>query len=168
MKKTIVAILALMLTFALCTGALASTVVVTGDANARSNPSLNGYKLGVVTQGSWLTYRNVYSVDDRGVMWYGIIFDGVDAWISSRYSYVIYDDEDDEAFDDYPVVYVHRDSHVRNEPSLYGDSLTVARAGSVLRADGETRWDDRGVAWYYVCCNGYWGWISSRYTSAAG
>jgi len=168
MKKTAVAILALMLTLALCSGALASTVVVTGDANARSNPSLNGYKLGVVTQGSWLTYRNVYSVDDRGVMWYGIIFDGEEAWISSRYSYVIYDDEDEDAYDDYPVVYVHRDSHVRDEPSLYGDSLTVARAGSVLRADGESRWDERGVEWYYVCCNGYWGWISSRYTSAAG
>jgi len=65
-------------------------------------------------------------------------------------------------------VYVHRDSHVRDEPGLYGDSLTVARAGSVLRADGESRWDDRGVEWYFVCCNGYWGWISSRYTSAAG
>ncbi|MBQ3479363.1 MAG: SH3 domain-containing protein, partial [Clostridia bacterium] len=84
------------------------------------------------------------------------------------YSYVIYDDEEDDAYDDYPVVYVHRDSHVRDEPGLYGDSLTVARAGSVLRADGESRWDDRGVEWYYVCCNGYWGWISSRYTSAAG
>ena len=168
MKRTFVAILALMLTLVLCSGALASTVVVTGDANARSNPSLNGYKLGVVTQGSWLTYRNVYSVDDRGVMWYGIIFDGEEAWISSRYSYVVYDDEGDDTFDDYPVVYVHRDSHVRNEPGLYGDSLTVARAGSVLRADGESRWDDRGVEWYFVCCNGYWGWISSRYTSAAG
>ncbi len=168
MKKTIVTILALTLILALCSGALASTVVVTGDANARSNPSLNGYKLGVVTQGSWLSYRNVYSVDDRGVMWYGIIFDGVDAWISSRYSYVIYDDGEDEALDDFPVVFVHRDSHVRDEPSLYGDSLTVARAGSVLRADGESRWDNRGVEWYFVCCNGYWGWISSRYTSAAG
>ncbi|MBQ3479964.1 MAG: SH3 domain-containing protein, partial [Clostridia bacterium] len=131
MKRTVVAILALMMALALCSGALASTVVVTGDANARSNPSLNGYKLGVVTQGSWLTYRNVYSVDDRGVMWYGIIFDGEEAWISSRYSYVIYDDEEDDAYDDYPVVYVHRDSHVRDEPGLYGDSLTVARAGSV-------------------------------------
>jgi len=168
MKKTVVAILALVLALALCTCALASTVVVTGDANARSNPSLNGYKLGVVTQGSWLTYRNVYSVDDRGVMWYGIIFDGEDAWISSRYSYVVYDDGDDDANDDYPVVYVHRDSHVRDEPGLYGESLTVARAGAVLRSGGESRWDDRGVEWYYVCCNGYWGWISSRYASAAG
>lgn len=168
MKKTVVAILALVLALALCTCALASTVVVTGDANARSNPSLNGYKLGVVTQGSWLTYRNVYSVDDRGVMWYGIIFDGEDAWISSRYSYVVYDDGDDDANDDYPVVYVHWDSHVRDEPGLYGESLTVARAGAVLRSGGESRWDDRGVEWYYVCCNGYWGWISSRYASAAG
>ena len=144
------------------------TPIVTGDANARSNPSLNGYKLGVVTQGSWLTYRNVYSVDDRGVMWYGITFDGEDAWISSRYSYVLYDEEEDETYDDYPVVFVHRDSHVRDYPSLDGESLTVARAGTVLRADGESRWDNRGVEWYYVCCNGYWGWISSRYTSAAG
>ena len=166
MKKLTVAILALMLALSLCCGALAGTVVVTGNANARSNPSLNGYKLGVVTEGSWLTYRDVYSVDDRGVMWYGITFDGEDAWISSRYSYVIHDE--DETEDDYPVVFVHRDSHVRDEPSLYGESLTVALAGSVLRAGGESRWDSRGVEWYYVCCNGYWGWISSRYTSAAG
>ena len=77
MKKAAIAVFALLLALSLCIGALASTVVVTGDANARSNPSLNGYKLGVVTQGSWLTYRNVYSVDDRGVMWYGITFDGL-------------------------------------------------------------------------------------------
>jgi len=163
-KKLAIATIALMLALSLCCGALAGTVVVTGNANARSNPSLNGYKLGVVTEGSWLTYRNVYSVDDRGVMWYGITFDGEDAWISSRYSYVIYDE--DEADDQYPVVFVHRDSHVRDEPSLYGESLTVALAGAVLRADGESRWDSRGVEWYYVCCNGYWGWISSRYTTA--
>ena len=168
MKKLAIALLAMILATSLCCAALAGTVVVTGDANARSNPSLNGYKLGVVTQGSWLTYRNVYSVDDRGVMWYGITFDGEDAWISSRYSYVIYDEDEEDAPDDYPVVFVHRDSHVRDDASLYGESLTIARAGAVLRADGETRWDDRGVAWYYVCCNGYWGWISSRYTSAAG
>ena len=168
MKKLAIALLAMMLAASLCCGALAGTVVVTGNANARSNPSLNGYKLGVVTEGSWLVYRNVYSVDDRGVMWYGITFDGEDAWISSRYSYVIYDADEENAPDDFPVVFVHRDSHVRDDPSLYGDSLTIARAGAVLRADGETRWDDRGVAWYYVCCNGYWGWISSRYTSAAG
>ena len=43
--------LALVLSVTLSFGALAGTVVVTGDANARSNPSLNGYKLGVVTQG---------------------------------------------------------------------------------------------------------------------
>ena len=168
MKKLLPAMLALTLAVALCCGALASTVVVTGDANARSNPSLNGYKLGVVTQGSWLTYRDVYSVDDRGVMWYGITFDGEDAWISSRYSYVIYDEGSDDAGDDCPVVFVHRDSHVRDDPGLDGESLTVARAGSVLRAGGESRWDDWGMEWYYVCCNGFWGWISSRYTSAAG
>lgn len=168
MRKPVAAICALMLMLALCSAALAGTVVVTGDANARSNPSLNGYKLGVVTQGSWLTYRNVYSVDDRGVMWYGITFDGEDAWISSRYSYVIYDDDEEDVCDDTPAVYVRRDSHVRDEASLYGDSLTVARAGAVLRASGDSRMDSRGVEWYYVYCNGYWGWISSRYTSIAG
>ena len=168
MTRKWLAMLALVLSVTLSFGALAGTVVVTGDANARSNPSLNGYKLGVVTQGSWLTYRNVYSVDDRGVMWYGITFGGEDAWISSRYSYVIYDDEEDDICDDVPVVFVHGDSHVRDEPSLYGESLTIARAGAILRAGGESRWDDRGVEWYYVCCNGFWGWISSRYTSAAG
>lgn len=168
MRKPVAAIGALMLVLALCSGALAGTVVVTGDANARSNPSLNGYKLGVVTQGSWLTYRNVYSVDDRGVMWYGITFDGEDAWISSRYSYVIYDDDEEDACDDTPAVFVRRDSHVRDDASLYGESLTVARAGAVLRASGDSRLDSRGVEWYYVYCNGYWGWISSRYTSIAG
>ena len=129
-----------------------------------------GEVLGIVGESgsgkSQMMYTIMGLLADNGVIESGkITFDGEDAWISSRYSYVIYDDE---AFDDYPVVYVHRDSHVRDEPSLYGDSLTVARAGSVLRADGDTQWDDRGVAWYYVCCNGYWGWISSRYTSAAG
>ena len=167
MKKLITGILALMLILSLFSFALAGTVVVTSDANARSNPSLNGYKLGVVTEGSWLTYRNVYSVDDRGVMWYGITFDGMDAWISSRYSYVIYDDDED-SIDDSPMVFVHRDSHVRDYPSLYGESLTIARAGAVLRIVGASSRDSRGIEWYNVYCNGYWGWISSRYTSAVG
>ena len=167
MKKWITATLAMLLALSVFSAAMASTVIITGDANVRSNPDLNGYKLGAVSQGSTLLYRDVYSIDDRGVMWYGVLYDGMTAWVSSRYSYVVYDDQD-YSDEDNPVVFVRRDSHVRSYPSLYGDSLTIARAGAVLRSGGESRWDDRGVEWYYVYCNGYWGWISSRYTSAAG
>lgn len=167
MKKLIMAVLSLLALVALFSGALAGTVVVTGDANVRTNPSLNGYRLGSVVQGTWLNYRDVYSIDERGVMWYGVDFNGEAAWVSSRYSYVVYD-EDEDMDDDAPVVIVLQDSHVRDWPGLDGESLTVARAGAVLRMGGESRWDNRGVAWHYVFCNGYWGWISSKYTRLAG
>ena len=166
MKKLGVCIITiLLLSAALLSTALASTVVITGDANVRSTPSLNGYRLGSVTIGTELYYRDVLSVDDRGVVWYGVTFNYQNAWVSSKYSYVLYDDDDE--CDGDMVIVVTGDSNIRRNPNLYGDVLTVAYAGSVLSFSGDTSWDSRGVEWYYVYCNGVWGWISSRYSYPA-
>jgi len=168
MKKLIVCLCAVLLAASMLCGALASTVVITGDANVRLSPSLNGYKLGTVVTGTTLYYRGVYSRDSRGVIWYGVTFNYQDAWVSSRYSYVLYDDDDDDDYDDdEAVVVVTGDSNIRDYPSLNGKVLTVAYSGYVLDFTGDIRTDSRGVDWYYVYCNGYWGWISSRYSYPA-
>lgn len=164
MKKLIVCALAILLIGSLACSALAASVVLSGDANVRADPNLNGYKLGSLPRGYRLPYMFYYSTDNRGVVWYCVSYDDREAWISSKYCYIDYEDDYDKNDRGDIYVYVYGDSNVRSVADLDGDVLTVAREGSVLSFEGEMREDSRGVMWYFVYCNGYYGWISSMYT----
>jgi len=59
---------------------------VGGDCNIRTQPNLNGSSIGVMKKGESGTYLNQSSVDERGVTWYKVKFEGETGWISSRYS----------------------------------------------------------------------------------
>ena len=63
-----------------------AAVRTTASVNLRSEPSLDGAKLGAVPEGTWLPGLGEIRTDDRGVDWYKVSFEGADAWISSRYS----------------------------------------------------------------------------------
>ena len=52
----------------------------------RSGPGLGYSKVTTVKKGTNLTYRGSSSVDNRGVRWYNVTYNGSSAWISSRYS----------------------------------------------------------------------------------
>lgn len=101
------------------------------------------------------TYGGGGSQNRRGSTWY----DSDD-----------YDDYDD---DDYNygkrssgdvVVGVSGDSFVRSGPGLGYGKLGVLYNGQSATYLDQTRYDNRGVAWYLIRWYGDEGWVSSRYT----
>ena len=56
-----------------------------GVVNVRSGPGLGYDDKGTLLSGSTATYLNEYSVDERGVTWYKISYNGGSGWVSSRY-----------------------------------------------------------------------------------
>ena len=51
----------------------------------RSGPGLSYDDKGTLLSGSTATYLDEYSVDERGVTWYKISYNGGSGWVSSRY-----------------------------------------------------------------------------------
>ena len=69
----------------LCLDHDAAGIEATGRLNVRSGPGLNYDDKGTLLSGSTATYLNEYSVDERGVTWYKISYNGGSGWVSSRY-----------------------------------------------------------------------------------
>jgi len=57
-----------------------------GNSNLRAGPSLDSKDLGTMHTGDTATYLGDYSVDERGVTWYYVNFNGKIGWVSSRYT----------------------------------------------------------------------------------
>ena len=66
-------------------GTSGSYIQATGRLNVRSGPGLGYDDKGTLLSGSTATYLNEYSVDERGVTWYKISYNGGSGWVSSRY-----------------------------------------------------------------------------------
>lgn len=62
---------------------------ITGDngkSNVRTGPGLAYKSLGVLHRDESARYLHDTAVDDRGVTWYKIRWNGREAWVSSRYT----------------------------------------------------------------------------------
>ena len=59
---------------------------VTGDTNVRTGPGLNFKIIGVLHNGDEAKYLGKSAIDNRGVKWYKIDWEGRNAWVSSRYT----------------------------------------------------------------------------------
>lgn len=57
-----------------------------GKSNVRTGPGLSYKSIGVLHKGEDAKYLQKTSIDDRGVTWYKIRWNGRDAWVSSRYT----------------------------------------------------------------------------------
>lgn len=57
-----------------------------GDSNIRNAPNLNARAIDVMHKGDTAEYLGQQSIDDRGVAWYKVYFEGVTGWVSSRYT----------------------------------------------------------------------------------
>ena len=57
-----------------------------GDTHVRTGPGLGYGSLGVMYRGEGAVYLGKTRYDSRGVAWYSIRWDGVEAWVSSRYT----------------------------------------------------------------------------------
>ena len=58
----------------------------TGKSNVRTGPGLSYKSLGTLHKEESARYLHETSVDDRGVVWYKIKWNGREAWVSSRYT----------------------------------------------------------------------------------
>ena len=61
-------------------------VGTSGDSNVRSGPGLGYSSIGGLSEGESAPYLGETSVDERGVAWYNISYNGRSAWVSSRYT----------------------------------------------------------------------------------
>lgn len=61
-------------------------VGTSGDSNVRTGPGLGYSSIGGLSQGESAPYLGDTSVDERGVAWYNISYNGRSAWVSSRYT----------------------------------------------------------------------------------
>lgn len=59
---------------------------VSGDSNVRTGPGLGYKSIGTLHKGDTATYLGNDSVDERGVTWYNISFNGSNAWVSEKYT----------------------------------------------------------------------------------
>jgi len=57
-----------------------------GKSNVRTGPGLAYRSLGTLHKDESARYLHETSVDDRGVTWYKIRWNGREAWVSSRYT----------------------------------------------------------------------------------
>jgi len=57
-----------------------------GKSNVRKGPGLKYKSIGVLHVGEEARFLGDTSIDDRGVLWYKIKWDGREAWVSSRYT----------------------------------------------------------------------------------
>ena len=136
-----------------------------GQCNVRKEPSLNGKVYTSMEKGETATYLKESSIDDRGVIWYKVKFDGYTGWVSSKYASLNSTgstSSEVEYYGDYVVSTAK--TNVRKQPNLNGKILDSMGKGDTATYTGSTSYDDRGVAWYSVRFDGINGWVSSKYT----
>lgn len=131
-----------------------------GKSYLRKTPSLSGKALVVMHEDEAAEYLGKTSVDDRGVAWYKVDFDGTVGWVSSKYTTL----GEDEVYTR-EIVADGGQSYIRDEPSLDGNKLAVFHKNESATYLEKRSIDGRGVVWYKVVYNGTVGWVSSRYSS---
>lgn len=57
-----------------------------GNSNLRTGPGLGYQSIGYLQEGETASYLGSSSVDERGVTWYKINFNGQTGWVSSKYT----------------------------------------------------------------------------------
>ena len=135
--------------------------VTGGNANVRSGPGLGYSQLTVMHSGDTATYLGESSVDDRGVTWYKVKFDGVSGWVSSKYGTL----HGGSSGGSGSKVYATGDLNIRSGPGLSFDRLGTMFEGDSAAYLGESSVDSRGVTWYKVKYGSLTGWVSSVYAS---
>ena len=131
-----------------------------GQTYIRSSASLNGKQLGILPKGASATYLNSSSVDDRGVAWYYVSYDGTKGWVSSRYTKL----GSGSSAPAQKVTATGGQTNIRNSGNLSAKVLGTLPKGASATYLDQSSTDERGVVWYKVRYDGITGWVSSKYT----
>ena len=143
-------------------GLLAGEVTVSGSVNVRSGPGIGHAILTTMRSGEAAAYLGTASVDERGVLWYSVEFEGVSGWVSSVYAELTGSGE----YEYTTVEGVSGNSNVRVGPGLGYASVGTLYKGETADYLGVSSIDERGVTWYLISFGGQTGWVSSKYTLA--
>ena len=57
-----------------------------GKSHVRTGPGLGYKSIGILHRGDDAKYLHETAIDERGVLWYKILWNGRSAWVSSRYT----------------------------------------------------------------------------------
>lgn len=143
-----------------------------GDTYIRTNPNLEGSRVGVMKQGATASFLNQICTDLRGVDWYYVNYNGEYGWVSSKYTRLY--TESLPALGLMPSLPAYGctggtlkaergDVYIRGAANLNGSQLGVMKEGASATYLNERSEDARGVVWFRVNYNGTVGWVSSRY-----
>ena len=135
------------------------SVTTTGKVNLRANAGLRYRSLGTVAKGVTLTY-DATAMDERGVTWLHVTYNGRSGWISS-----VYAKETGSAA--VGQVTTTGSVNLRSGIGLSFASLRIIKGGVTLSYD-MTGKDGRGVTWYHVTYRGKNGWVSSACVTEGG
>ena len=136
----------------------------TGKSNIHTGPGLSYKTVGVLHKKERALYLNKTSVDDRGVTWYKIRWNGKDAWVSSRYTTLVTDGSSRKAATNKYVKGDTGKSNIHTGPGLKYKTIGVLHKQEKAEYLGKTSTDDRGVVWYMIRWDGRDAWVSSKYT----
>ena len=142
--------------------------------------SSNGKNLGRIDNGEYVI--GISSVERKGYTWIYCNYNGIEGYIrknnlvkvssgssSSGTSSVSGNSSSNRSSNsNNGTVSFSGDVNVRTGPGLGYEVIGSVSKGQTLTYAGETRKDDRGVAWYSVNYKGQRGWVSSRYSSLNG
>lgn len=141
--------------------------------------SSNGKNLGRIDNGEYVI--GISSVERKGYTWIYCNYNGIEGYIrknnlvkvssnssSSSSSSVSGRSSTNGSSYSSGTVSFSADVNVRTGPGLDYDVIGTVSQGQTLSYAGDTRSDNRDVAWYSVSYMGRKGWVSSKYASIRG
>ena len=137
-----------------------------GKSNLRTGPGLDYEDIGTVYEGEMALYLNASEIDERGVRWYKVMFEGTQGWLSSRYTTLI---EGESIWQDMSnlTYYVRATARVniREGAGMEYDDVGTLEKNEQVYYLYETRQDANGQVWYKVQNYSLGvGWVASQYS----
>ena len=131
-------------------------VLTTGEVNIRREAGLQAESIGTVHADEQLAWLGGTSVDERGMIWFEVAWNGTGSgWVSARYSKLM----------DYDLIveFTGDQVNVRNQAGLDGEIVDVFSRGDTALYLNAAALDESGVAWYSIRTSGGPCWVSSQY-----
>ena len=131
-------------------------VLTTGEVNIRREAGLQAETIGTVHADEQLAWLGGTSVDERGMIWFEVAWNGTGSgWVSARYSKLM----------DYDLIveFTGDQVNVRNQAGLDGEIVDVFSRGDTALYLNAAALDESGVAWYSIRTSGGPCWVSSQY-----
>ena len=158
LKKLIAALLIAL--FCMSTALASGAIRTDGEVNVRKGPGLDYAASYTLSSGTVKNYDKT-AKDERGVTWYHLVNGG---WVSSKFTTRVDSSSASKSTSSTKnTVKATGKVNLRKGPGLDYKSLGTIHTGETAKYLGETKKDERGVAWYKVSFNGKTGWVSSKY-----